>query len=119
MSRPSTGYSNSNYGQEPTNRYEDDRPSGSSLGGSRERRPGGYGGFANDTLSVPTDGGRLTPLQRRASDTNTNGSYSRSRSDREDTDWDNSSRSRERDKQKSRGFGNGPGGRQIEGKQSR
>lgn len=124
MSGPSTGhsgYTNSNYAQDTLNRYDDDHQNGNGngngIGGNRERRGGGYGGFVNDTLSVPTENERQPASQRQGSDSNINGSYSRSRSERTDTSWDNSSRSRERDVPSSRPYGSGPGGRQIEGQQ--
>lgn len=117
MSRPSnghSGYTNGNYAQETLNHYDDDRQNENTVGGGRERRGGGYGGFVNNTLSVPTENERQPSSQRRGSDPNMNGSYSRSRSER-DTDWDSSSRSRERKIASSRPYGSGPGSRQIEG----
>lgn len=118
MSSPSTGhngYTNSSYAQETMNRYDDGHQNGNGIEGNRERRGGGYGGFVNDTLSVPTENERQPASQRQGSDANMNGSHNRSGSERVDADWDNSNRSRERGLPSSRSYGNGPGGRQIEG----
>lgn len=118
MSRASAahnGYTNGNYGQETMNRYDDDRQNKGVVGESRERRVGGYGGFVNDTLSVPVDNERQPASQHHGSDANPKGSHGHLRLDRRDTDWDNSSRSRERNGANLGHYGSGPGGRQIEG----
>lgn len=113
----SNGYTNGGYS---ANRYED-------YGGEQEdnrpgqRRPGGYGGFYNDQLSVPTESEADPPpaqssFRRRGLEEPTGG-FGLFGSGRRDTDDYDSSRSRDRGGrgQDTRLHGSGPGGRQIEG----
>lgn len=120
MSRPSAAYNeytNGNYERETMNRYDDDRQNKGVAGESRERRVGGYGGFVNDTVSVPLDNERQTASQHQSSDANLKGSHGHLRPDRRDADWNNSSRNKERNGANLGHYGSGPGGRQIEGQQ--
>ena len=112
------GYPNGTYS---TNRYEDapleDRPPTS----SRDRRNGGYGGFHDDTLTVPGQPDFEPPpphpsFRRRYTD-DSPGGFGLFASGRRDTDDYDTSRSRERGGRGQgahRSQGTGPGGRQIE-----
>ena len=112
----SNGYSNGTYG---TNRYEDPSRDDESLGGSRQRRAGGYGAFYESNLSVPTDSEpppTQPPVRRQGTDESAGG-FGHFASGRRDTDGYDTSRSRERGGRgpdPSRLAGNGPGGKQIE-----
>lgn len=119
MSRPpngSNGYANGYYSQEPSNRYEEDHRNGGLVERGRERRPGDYEGFVNDSTQEVAEGQNSSLLGGPEFDTYN--SYMRSRSERGGLDSDNASKSRERsgpDLDNSRSYRNGPGGRQIEG----
>ena len=110
------GYTNGTYG---ANRYEDNRseesPSG---GGSRIRRPGGYGGFYDGPNSAPSESEPSpAPSFRRRPPDDSGGGFGHFASGRRDTEEYSSSRSRDRNARGpdlSRLHGGGPGGRQIE-----
>ena len=113
----SNGYTNGSY---RTNRYEDSQEDSDSVGGSRQRRAGGYGGFYDGGLSVPAEPEAQPPppsFRRQGADdlTGRSGlSVSRTR----DADGYDTSRSRDRGapgQNGARQHGSGPGGRQIEG----
>ena len=112
------GYINGSYGDD---RYDESTQQNRQEAGSSQRRAGGYGGFYDGTLPVPSDPELEPPpphrsVQRRGTDDSTGG-YGLFASGRRDTDDYNSSRSRERGGrvQDTRLYGNGPGGKQIEG----
>lgn len=114
----SNGYANGGYG---ANRYEDSIQDDEQADGRSQRRAGGYGGFYNSQLSVPTEP-ELEPLppqasfRRRGTDDSTGG-FGLFASGRRDTDDYDSSRSRDRGLrgQDTRLYGSGPGSKQIEG----
>lgn len=113
----SNGYTNGSY---RTNRYEDSQDGSESLGGSRQRRAGGYGGFYNGPPSVPAETEAQPPLPsfRRQGSNNPVAGSGLSVSRTSDADGYDTSRSRDRvvrDQNGARQHGSGPGGRQIEG----
>lgn len=121
MSRPpngSNGYTNGYHSQEQSNRYEENHQDVSPIEGSRERRAGGYGGFANENPSAPDRYDRDSPSRPDAPDPETYNSYTRSRFEEKDSNLDNGSRGRERNvsaQNNGRSQRDGPGSRQIEG----
>ncbi len=116
----SNGYSNGSY---RTNRYEDIQEDNDSLGGSRQRRAGGYGGyggFYDGAQSAPAEpeAPASPPSFRRLGTDNSIGASGFSVSRIRDADAYDTSRSRDRGARVQNGprqHGNGPGGRQIEG----
>ena len=113
----SNGYINGSY---RTNRYEDPQDDGEALGGSRQRRAGGYGGFYDSIPLVQEEPDSPVPppsFRRQGADNSIGGlglSVSRTR----DTDGYDTSRSRDRGARGQNSptqHGSGPGGRQIEG----
>lgn len=114
----SNGYMIGTYG---SNRYEDTFQADGQKAGSHQRRAGGYGGFHDRTLSVPSESELeppppQPPFRRRGTDASTDG-YSLFTSGRRDTNDYDSSRSRDGGArgQDSRLHGNGPGSKQIDG----
>lgn len=114
----SNGYTNGAYG---TDRYEEESQDDRQKGGSYQRRAGGYGGFHDNTLSVPPEPELEPPppqpsFRRRGTEDSTGG-LGLFASGRRDTDEYDSSRSRDRAArgQDTRLYGNGPGATQIEG----
>ena len=112
----SNGYSNGHYG---TNQYEESGREEETVGGSRQRRAGGYGGFYDPNLSVPTgmDPPPTQPSFRRQATDELAGGFGHFASGTRDTDGYDTSRSRERSgraQENSRLAGRGPGARQIE-----
>ena len=115
----SNGYSNGIY---RTNRYEDSQEDSELLGGSRQRRAGGYGGFYDGAPSVPEEAEAEAeaepPSFRRQGADNSVGGLGLSVSRTRDTDGYGTSRSRDRGARGQNGarhYGGGPGGRQIQG----
>ncbi len=110
----SNGYTNG-YG---SNRYEDSRQEEEPAGGRGQRRAGGYGGFGGyqeNSLSVPTEPEPQPSLLRRGTDESTGRLFAAGGRDTDDYD---TSRSRERSghgQDSSRLDGSGSGGKQIEG----
>jgi len=112
------GYANGSYG---ANRYGDAAHDNERGEAQSQHRAGGYGGFHNTQLSVPTEP-ELEPhpsqgsFQRRGTEDSING-FGLLASGRRDVDEDDSSRSRDRGVrgQDTRLHGSGPGGKQIEG----
>jgi len=113
----SNGYANGGYG---ANRYEEVNQDDGQEEGRGQHHAGGYEGFYNDQLSVPTEPELEPPSQtsfpRRGLDDST-AEVGLFASGRRDTDDYDSSRSRDRDvpSQDPRLHGSGPGGKQIEG----
>ncbi|CAD6563864.1 MAG: hypothetical protein ASARMPREDX12_000114 [Alectoria sarmentosa] len=113
----SNGYANGSY---RTNRHEDSQDDSDSLGGSRQRRAGAYGGFYNGAPSVPaeTEAQPSLPSFRRQGSNNPVAGSGLSVSRTRDADGYDTSRSSDRvvrDQNGARQHGSGPGGRQIEG----
>lgn len=113
----SNGYINGSY---RTNRYEDPQEDSDSVGGSRQRRAGGYGAFYDDAPSVPAESEAQPPPPsfRRQGTDNIVGRSGLSVSRTRDNDGYDTSRSRDRGVRSQNGarqHGSGPGGRQIEG----
>lgn len=114
----SNGYTNGSY---RTNRYEDSQQEDSdSLGGSRQRRAGGYGGFYDGSPPVQAEPEAQPPPPsfRRQGTENTIGGSGLSVSRTRDNEGYDTSRSRDRAARSQNGarqHGSGPGGRQIEG----
>ena len=110
----SNGYTNGTY---RTNRYEDPHEDSHSLGGGRQRRPGGYGGFHDGAPSEPEAQPPRPSFRLRGADSS-DGASGLSVSRTRNADGYDTSRSRDRGlrgQNGSRQYGNGPGGRQIEG----
>ena len=113
----SNGYANGSY---RTNRYEDSQEDSDSLGSSRQRRAGGYGGFYNgaQSTSAEPEAQPSPPSFRRQGADNPIGALGLSVSRTRDADGYDTSRSRDRGVRGQNGarqHGSGPGGRQIEG----
>ena len=113
----SNGYTNGTY---RTNRYEDSQEDSDSLGGTRQRRAGGYGGFFDNTSSAPAEPEVQPPPPsfRRQGTNHSVGRSGLSVSRTRDADSYDTSRSRDRGARGQNGtrqLGTGPGGRQIEG----
>lgn len=113
----SNGYTNGSYRTDP---LEETEPDEDTIGGSRQRRAGGYGGFYRENIPSPADPD--TPLPetslRRQATGDSNGGFGLSASGRRDTYENDSSRSRERvvhGQNNPSPLGSGPGGKQIEG----
>ena len=110
----SNGYTNGTY---RTNRYEEPHEDSDSLGGGRQRRAGGYGGFYDGAPSEPEPQPPQPSFRWQGVDNSERASglsVSRTR----DTDGYDTSRSRDRGahgRNDARQYGSGPGGRQIEG----
>lgn len=109
------GYTNGGYSRNP---YEDDTTDTDSRGGSRPRRPGGYGGFYENNPSGPPSHEQTPPPSfRRQRPEDSSGGSSLLASRRGDLDDYDSSRSRDRS-QRAREerdiYGDGPGGRQMD-----
>ena len=107
----SSGHTNGygGYAQRPGNRYGDDGQDG-----NPERRPGGYRGFMNDTLSPPADAEIQPPPRRRGYSQEPNGSFVRQKPERNE-DHNRSREGSVQDQDSARLYGTGPGGEQIEG----
>ena len=115
----SNGHFNGGYTRGQIDGYDEDLEDGGPVGASRVRRVGGYGGFLNDSIPLPSEyEPAITSRYRRL-----------------DADWDDykaheklhrgarshmaSNTSRQdrvgRGLSNARAYGSGPGGRQIEG----
>lgn len=110
----SNGYTNG-YG---SNRYEDPRQDEEPVGGRGPRRAGGYGGFGgfqDNSLTVPAEPEPQPSFQRHGTDESTGRLFAGESRNTEEYD---SSRSRERGgraQENSRLHSSAPGGKQIEG----
>ena len=115
----SNGFTNGDYSQNSTNLYDTPHQNGP-IGGGRERRAGGYGGFYNNNtgLSVPQENERETSPAADGFNGSINGDYPWSAPEnRRNGNWQDSSRSRERDGPQNGVslYGSGQAGRQIDG----
>ena len=110
----SNGYTNGSY---RTNRYEDPQDDSDSVGGSRPRRAGGYGGLHNGAPSEPEPQPPRPSFRWQGADSS-DGTSGTSVSRTRDTDGHDTHKSRDRGARGQNGarqYGSGPGGRQIEG----
>ena len=108
-------------GPDRANLYQDQSQDDAQRGVGHQRRMGGYGGFYDTSLNVPSEHDLEPPLpqslyRRRGTDDSTGG-FGLFSSGRKDTDDYESSRSRDRGarSQDTRLYGSGPGTKHIEG----
>ncbi|KAL8676645.1 MAG: hypothetical protein Q9186_006856 [Xanthomendoza sp. 1 TL-2023] len=114
------GYVNGDHNSDHANNYDSSYRDVGSVGGRREYRPGGYGGFSTNisNLSVPSnaDQGTSAPANERTTGTHNGFDYERPRvgdSSQEVVQGGRGTRERD-DQHVAVLYGNGPGGRQIE-----
>ena len=116
----SNGHLNGGYNRDQIERYDEDLEHGGPAGPSRVRRAGGYGGFLNDSLPLPSGDESAIPLRYGPPDADWDDYQAHEDSNKGARSHMASNMSRSLDRvgrglSNARVYGSGPGGRQIAG----